>query len=576
MKIEHSEWEIIYEAAEHEDGTLLFPKKLSRDFLDKAKRTMGSYIYANNYLNKIIPEDLQCFKKEWFKYEDNIPLGCFTFITIDPAISQEKGADFTGISVVSVDTDSKWHVRVARRARMTPSEIVNACFDLNKQFQPMQIGVESIAYQKALIYMIHEQMKARNTVIPLVEIKHPRDKSKEMRIRALIPRFEWGLIYLARGLHDLEMELMQFPRGSHDDVCFVADTLIETPSGSHPIQNLSVGDKIITPFGIDKIVAIGNRLKETVKLQYFECTPNHPVFSFDNGFIKASSVSESTHIMEFSIWLLIKLSLLKLFSLMKSNSTLWVRDDIISVKAQQLKGARILKDFMLLFGSFIIKRKFKKASTFIMLTAIHLTTVLKTWSLYRLKNTLSILRKLTEKECSIILKRLDRLQSNGINQKTVIASISSLVSYLGIKRQNQKLNALFVEKQSLLHSQQGLDSAVLGALKEISLQNQFRMKKNVLDVTPSTILEQNHSQNAGAVGLKQVYNIKTTSGMYFAGGILVSNCDALAMMENIVIYPEKRRQENVRPNPANAAEYERWYINQKGSGKTVEREDDFD
>jgi len=34
----------------------------------------------------------------------------------------------------------------------------------------------------------------------------------------MVPWFEWNGIFLNKGLHDLEKELMLFPRGAHDDL----------------------------------------------------------------------------------------------------------------------------------------------------------------------------------------------------------------------------------------------------------------------------------------------------------------------------------------------------------------------
>lgn len=220
MKLSQGGWEILYKSAEGPDGTLHFPEKLPREHLDRARKTMGSYIYANQYLNKIIPDDMQTFKKEWIKHFVDFPKDeqLYVFCTIDPAISQEEGADYTGISVVAVDSHSNWYVQVAKRDRLTPTQIINLCFELNERYRPMQIGIESVAYQKALIYMINEEMRKRQKPIPIVEIKHIRKESKEMRIRALVPRYEWGLIYHKQGLYDLELELLQFPRSSHDDI----------------------------------------------------------------------------------------------------------------------------------------------------------------------------------------------------------------------------------------------------------------------------------------------------------------------------------------------------------------------
>ncbi len=220
MKISKGGWEILYKSAEGPDGTLHFPEKLTRKHLDMARRTMGSYIYANQYLNKIIPDDMQTFKKEWLRTFTDFPKDeqLYVFCAIDPAISQEEGADFTGIVVVAVDSHTNWYVQVAKRERLTPTQIINLCFELNDRYKPMAIGIEGVAYQKALLYMMAEEMRKRNKVVPVSEIKHQNKVSKEMRIRAMVPRYEWGLIYHKQGLYDLELELLQFPRSSHDDI----------------------------------------------------------------------------------------------------------------------------------------------------------------------------------------------------------------------------------------------------------------------------------------------------------------------------------------------------------------------
>jgi hypothetical protein len=54
-------------------GRSFFPEKLSQEFLDNAKKTMGSYLFSNQYLNEIIPSELQTFRKEWLKYYTHIP-----------------------------------------------------------------------------------------------------------------------------------------------------------------------------------------------------------------------------------------------------------------------------------------------------------------------------------------------------------------------------------------------------------------------------------------------------------------------------------------------------------------------
>lgn len=220
-------WSIVYESAEDEDKNPTFPHILSRAKLDQLRKTLGSYKYANQYLNVTIPEDDQDFKKAWLRYYDSIPINTRTFIFIDPAISLEDEADYTATVVVKVDELKQWYLVYANRQRITATQTVEWIFKLQEKFHANGIGIEDVAYQKALLHFMSEEMRKRGKMLPITGIKRSRvsqdgaiksDNSKPLRIRSLVPRFEWGHILINRGLHDFEMEYSTFPRGSHDDI----------------------------------------------------------------------------------------------------------------------------------------------------------------------------------------------------------------------------------------------------------------------------------------------------------------------------------------------------------------------
>lgn len=211
-------WQVIYERAYNSDGSLFFPEKLSHEFLESAKRTMGSYIFANQYLNEIIPSELQTFKKSWFKYYEQLPRIKNTYIFIDPALSEADTADSTGIVVCHTDVDKRWFIEHAARYRISPTKLIEFLFELNKRYRPNQIGIETVSFQKVLLYFLSEEMRRRNELLPVTGINYPTSRSKQQRILSLVPRFEWGHIFFNQGLTDLELELLQFPRGSHDDL----------------------------------------------------------------------------------------------------------------------------------------------------------------------------------------------------------------------------------------------------------------------------------------------------------------------------------------------------------------------
>lgn len=224
--ISHNGWDIVYEKAIRDDGSLFFPERLSHEFLQKARRTMGSFLFANQYQNEIVPDDEKKFKKEWLKFYSQIPSGCLTFVFIDPAIGQNKRHDYTGICVVQVDCNGTWYLPVASRQRLTPTEIVEKIFEINVRFKPVAIGIEVVAYQEALLYFLAQEMNRRQTVVPIKGIKRSQ-VSKETRILGLVPRFEWNRIFINHGLTDFEDEYEMFPRGTHDDILDALTSLEE-------------------------------------------------------------------------------------------------------------------------------------------------------------------------------------------------------------------------------------------------------------------------------------------------------------------------------------------------------------
>jgi len=219
-------WSIVYEGAYLEDGEPLFPEKLGVEKLKELRTAQGPYMFANQYLNLTIPDEDQDFKKAWIRNYSHIPENTYTFIFVDPAISLRDGADYTATVVVKVDCNKTWYLTHAIRQRITATETVEWLFKLYQRFKPQRIGVEDVAYQKSLFHFTHEKMLERNIMLPITALKRSittqdgkrASNSKPMRIRSLIPRFEFGNILLNQGLDDFLLEYAQFPRGGHDDL----------------------------------------------------------------------------------------------------------------------------------------------------------------------------------------------------------------------------------------------------------------------------------------------------------------------------------------------------------------------
>ncbi len=209
-------WGIIYEKAIRDDGSLYFPERLSREFLDEQRRTQGTYIYSNQYQNEVVPEGEQRFKPHWLRYYTTLPKNVYHFGFIDPAIGQKKKDDYTAVVVVAVDEDKNWYLRLANRYRATPTQIIQKMFEIHAEFKLQALGIESQAFQEAMLYFSDEEMRRRDVVIPLTGVKRSSDDHKVPRILSLVPRFEFGRVFIAQGLTDFEDEYKLFPRTKDD------------------------------------------------------------------------------------------------------------------------------------------------------------------------------------------------------------------------------------------------------------------------------------------------------------------------------------------------------------------------
>ena len=89
-------------------------------------------------------------------------------------------------------------------------------FELYQQYQPARVGIESNAYQKALVYLIREEMFRRKIYFEVIPVTNTKEKF--MRIKGILqPRYANKLVWHEGRFVQLEQQLLLFPHGSKDD-----------------------------------------------------------------------------------------------------------------------------------------------------------------------------------------------------------------------------------------------------------------------------------------------------------------------------------------------------------------------
>lgn len=302
---------------------------------------------------------------------------------------------------------------------------------------------------------------------------------------------------------------------AHDDSCFVAGTKVATIFGDKNIEELKVGDLVITPWGVSPITRTTSRMKPVIDNIGLTGTKDHKIYTtHDYSFDSLENVDYSM-VSKLTIEELISWQIKSLYCSMAKNTIVTQRQDIMKIESLLTEKEKH-SGFIGLCMNFIREKKFLKAITFITKTKIKIITILAIWFFYQAMNTLNFMAKKPLKfgkdlKCKKQIKEVEKCAKSGIAQKRG-----------EIGTQNIKKNTLpnFI-----------LLKYVPIAEEDLIPQTTTESRQYVDGVEISTLKE-----NYAGKPKKRVYNITVRAGCYYANNILVSNCDAASMAHSIWRY----------------------------------------
>lgn len=215
------EWTVIRFGAYDRQGDLLWPDNMDEAKLEATKVSMATagmlHVYYMEYFNEAVAPELQRFKPEFIRHGsvDNLT---HTAVYVDPAISEKPGADETAIYVAGINDKGTIAVLDEISGRgMSPRDTIDGYFKLSKRWNCDQHGVESIAYQAALIHLMREEMFRRKHYFEITPVTH-KVKKAERILGILQPRYANGYVVHTRSFPKLEAQLLDFGGGrGHDD-----------------------------------------------------------------------------------------------------------------------------------------------------------------------------------------------------------------------------------------------------------------------------------------------------------------------------------------------------------------------
>ncbi len=225
--LESDEWKSrTYEAcdAEVSETSLLWPELWSKTRLEKMKKLYidsGNLVKFNmEYRNIAVDLSSGYFQApDFVENERTDTIRRMTYyVGVDYAISTADRRDFTVMVVGGVDEDGFLEIVDLRKGRWDGKQILDEMFAIHDAFKPEQWFVESGSIQKALGAALEMQQRQRNVYLPLnlmipTKDKASRARSIQARMRSKAVRFDKRNAWF----DDLQQEMLQFPRGRHDD-----------------------------------------------------------------------------------------------------------------------------------------------------------------------------------------------------------------------------------------------------------------------------------------------------------------------------------------------------------------------
>lgn len=199
-------------------------------------------LYYCEYLNEPINEDNADFKRDWFKfYEGELDYlsALNVYVAVDLAISKKDKSDYTVIIAIGADAMNNIYVLEYTREKLDPYEASSELHRLCCQYQPLAVGLETTAYQKAFQYVFEEAMRETNNYFVINEIRPDMDKNRRLKT-ILQPRFKAGKVYMKKEHTELQHELLTFPKGKHDDVIDALATGVQMAQPSYASMPLKV------------------------------------------------------------------------------------------------------------------------------------------------------------------------------------------------------------------------------------------------------------------------------------------------------------------------------------------------
>ncbi len=199
------------------------PAKFYQEYMNQAK-SPEDQIFSEEDINNALYKGFARYDEahdSWYiKLDDDRKEYVNIYIGVDPASTIGVHNDYSVIMVIGVTAEYDYYVIEYWRQRVLPMDCADKIFEIAKRYSPIRrINIETIAYQEMLRDYVMKRSKKEGLFLPGIEkgIKNYNQKKKDRLFEGLQPMFKAGAVHLKKDMHEFIGELLDFPKGSHDD-----------------------------------------------------------------------------------------------------------------------------------------------------------------------------------------------------------------------------------------------------------------------------------------------------------------------------------------------------------------------
>ncbi len=196
-----------------------WPAKFWLAKIDAMKHTYRAdmHTWMQEYMCQATSEADRVFTREMFRVEPVARTWQAVYAMIDPARTTNRQSATTGWAVwswIRTGASTRLVVWAAGAEMLKPDEIIDLCFVIAEQYNPVWIGVEEDGLNEFILQPLRHEQARRGVTIPVKALRAPRGKLDF--IRGLQPFFSAREVIFASAIPELEAQLLSFPTSKID------------------------------------------------------------------------------------------------------------------------------------------------------------------------------------------------------------------------------------------------------------------------------------------------------------------------------------------------------------------------